>query len=262
MDPLKGWSYHADPLPALDTYARHTLVAQYMYALVGPPGLRLMTPVVVYVELLAAPVALLGSYIGASKLVYTAVALICSLHVGIALTLRNSALLSLVACTAWCLFLPVGAVVVTEPSPRSRTGSTQRVVGMLVSALMIGSMVAGNLWLETISQACDQSVKHIWSTLLHNRWSVKRSCTVSEVSVAVTNPWSPYYSICTIQECLCWSGRVRDLGNRSWYATRRIGSGCLGPTKRSQLELARRRCAVHCDGPARKMALLSLPRRA
>ena len=33
-------------------------------------------------------------------------------------------------------------------------------------------MVAGNLWLETISRACDQSVKHIWSTLLHNRWNV------------------------------------------------------------------------------------------
>lgn len=24
LDPLQGWSYHADPLPALDTYTRHT----------------------------------------------------------------------------------------------------------------------------------------------------------------------------------------------------------------------------------------------
>lgn len=24
-DPLQGWTYHADPLPALDTYARHTV---------------------------------------------------------------------------------------------------------------------------------------------------------------------------------------------------------------------------------------------
>jgi hypothetical protein len=24
MDPMEGWSYHADPLPALDTYTRHT----------------------------------------------------------------------------------------------------------------------------------------------------------------------------------------------------------------------------------------------
>lgn len=28
MDPLRGWSYWADPLPALDTYARHTLVGK------------------------------------------------------------------------------------------------------------------------------------------------------------------------------------------------------------------------------------------
>jgi hypothetical protein len=29
-------------------------------------------------------------------------------------------------------------------------------------------MLAGNLWLETVSQAFDQSVKHIGSPLLHN----------------------------------------------------------------------------------------------
>jgi hypothetical protein len=172
MDPLKGWSYNADPLPALDTYARHTVTAQYMYALIGPPGLRLMTPVVVYIELLAAPVALVGSYLGSSTLIYTAVSLICSLHVGIALTLRNSALLSLVASAAWCIFLPVGASTAEPLSKASQTVSVQRVLGALLSIMLIGSMVAGNLWLETISQACDQSVKHIWSTLLHNRWNV------------------------------------------------------------------------------------------
>jgi hypothetical protein len=169
MDPLKGWSYYADPLPALDTYARHTVTAQYMYALLGPPGLRVMTPIVVYIELLAAPLALLGAYMGSSAIVYTAVSLICSLHVGIALTLRNSSLLSLVACTAWCLFLPIGAPAV---SSRSTKMSTRRMLGTLLSIAMIGSMVVGNVWLETISQACDQSVKHIWSTLLHNRWNV------------------------------------------------------------------------------------------
>ena len=58
----QGWSFHADPLPALDTYARHTLPAQYLYALLGPAGLQWLTPTVVYVELLAAPVALLGLY--------------------------------------------------------------------------------------------------------------------------------------------------------------------------------------------------------
>lgn len=161
-DPLKGWSYGADPLPALDTYARHTVAAQYLYALVGPAGLRLMTPIVVYIELFAAPVALISTYCGIDVITYTAIALICSLHVGIALTLRNSALLSFVACTAWCTFLPLGGV--------STTYSRKR--GVIISLLFIVGLVMGSVWLETISRACDQSVTHIWSTLLHNRWNV------------------------------------------------------------------------------------------
>jgi hypothetical protein len=172
MDPLGGWSYNADPLPALDTYARHTVTAQYLYALLGPPGLRLMTPVVVWVELLAAPVALVGSYLGSPALIYTAVSLICSIHVGIALTLRNSALLSLVACAAWCVFLPLGGSTAEPVSKAKRAVSVRNIFGTILSLALIGAMLAGNLWLETISQACDQSVKHIWSTLLHNRWNV------------------------------------------------------------------------------------------
>jgi hypothetical protein len=162
MDPLGGWSYGADPLPALDTYARHTLPAQYLYAMIGPAGLRLLTPLVVYSELLAAPVALLGAYFGYRTVTALAVSLICSLHVGIALTLRNSALLSFVACTAWCTFLPVGGTERARPHRREA----------LVSMLCIGCMILGSLWLETMSQACDQSVQHIWSTFLHNRWNV------------------------------------------------------------------------------------------
>ena len=165
-DPLGGWSYNADPIPALDSYARHTLTAQYLYALLGPPGLRALTPTVVWVELLAAPLALLGNLLQSRGLVYTAVGLICSLHIGIALTLRNSALLSFVACSAWCVFLPIGKNVNFR---RSKSPSRTNVI---VSGLLIVSIVAGNFWLETISRACDQSVKHIWSTLLHNRWNV------------------------------------------------------------------------------------------
>jgi hypothetical protein len=166
MDPLKGWSFGADPLPALDTYARHTLPAQYLYALIGPSGLRLMTPTVVYVELLAAPVALLGAYLGRAWITNLAVFLICSLHVGIALTLRNAALLSFVACSVWCALLPLGG----STNPRRLVPGHWG--GRLVSIVCIGAMIMGSLWLETISQACDQSVKHIWSTLLHNRWNV------------------------------------------------------------------------------------------
>ena len=165
-DPLGGWGYDADPLPALDTYARHTLAAQYLYALLGPPGLRALTPVVVWVELLAAPAVLFGSLVGSSLLIYLAVALICSLHVGIALTLRNAALLSLVACVPWAALLPIGW---RDTTAKVHTSGR---FNAFISFFCIGMMVAGCLWLETISQACDQSVKHIWSTLLHNRWNV------------------------------------------------------------------------------------------
>ena len=58
MQPL----YNA--LPALDTYVRHTTVARYMYGLLGPAGLKYMTPTVPYVEMFCTPIALLGSYLG------------------------------------------------------------------------------------------------------------------------------------------------------------------------------------------------------
>lgn len=137
-----------------------------MYALLGPQGLRVMTPTVVWVELLAAPCALLGSFLGRRGLIWTSVGLIWSLHIGIALTLRNAALLSFVACVAWFAFLPVGwERTMSKAAPSSKLWN-------LVSIVLIGSMIVGNVWLDTLSRACDQSTKHIWSTLLHNRWNV------------------------------------------------------------------------------------------
>lgn len=166
LDPQKGWSFYADPLPALDTYARHTLPAQYLYALLGSYGLRCLTPIVVYIELAAAPLALAGQFLHLRTVISVAIGLIISLHIGIAMTLRNSTLLSLVACVAWVPLLPIVS--------QSSIGSVQTPsLGHSISSiLVIGGMVTGCLWLETISQGCDQSVKHIWSTLLHNRWNV------------------------------------------------------------------------------------------
>ncbi|GKY92796.1 hypothetical protein MPSEU_000249300 [Mayamaea pseudoterrestris] len=165
MDPLGGWTYGADPLPALDTYARHTLPAQYLYALVGPHGLRVMTPVVVWVELLATPVAMLGLHRSWMWMVYLAVTMIVSMHVGIALCLRNSTLLSLVACAPWCLFLPPAS---DSFICLSRSVATK--VWYAVSIICLLIMAAGNVWLY--SDTCQQSVKHIWSTVFHNRWNV------------------------------------------------------------------------------------------
>jgi hypothetical protein len=165
MDPLGGWTYHADPLPALDTYARHTTGARYLYALLTPAGLRLLTPTVVYVELLSTPLALLASYMGNGTLVYTAIGLICSLHIGIAITLRNTVLLSLVACCPCFVFLPIGWNRVTEVKIQKRTW-------FAVSFILILALLGGSVWFELFAESCDQSVKHVWGTLLHNRWNV------------------------------------------------------------------------------------------
>jgi hypothetical protein len=181
-DPLGGWSLWADPLPALDTYARHTVAARYLYALLTPLGLRIMTPLVVYVELFVCPVTLGASYFGYKKVVLYSIALVCSLHIGIAFTVRNTILLSSVACAAWCVFLPPLLTTTTMQSDRVVSSNHTNVhkpqekdnVGSLsmFSKMVIFSMMIGSFWFEVMSNECNQSMKHIWSTLLHNRWNV------------------------------------------------------------------------------------------
>lgn len=181
LDPKHGWTYHADPLPALDTYARHTLPAQYLYAMLGPEGLRWLTPAVVWVEILCAPLAFLGSFLGSAALVNFAIGLVCQMHLGISLTIRNSVLLSYVACSAWCIFLPVGwydqrAEVTTRTWKENRRNPASRVYSQLQSVLtfvFVVGMVGGNIWFETIGTDCSAtSLRKIWSTLLQNRWNV------------------------------------------------------------------------------------------
>ena len=147
-----------------------------MYALLGPTGLRLMTPTVVYVELLAAPVTLIGSYLGNRNIVLSAIGIICSLHAGISLTVRNTFLLSSVACCAWTVFLPpmmesVNQTVEKSVETKHKSTSFPWIKSFL-SAFIILSIISGSLWFEIISEECNQSMKHVWSTLLHNRWNV------------------------------------------------------------------------------------------
>eukprot|EP01082_Thalassiosira_pseudonana_P008847 g7692.t1 g7692 contig26:65946-67854(-) len=182
-DPLMGWTLNAQPLPALDTYVRHTVVARYMYGILGSGGLRLMTPTVVYAEMLCVPVTLIGSYLGIKKVVYGSVVLVCFLHIGIALTMRNTVLLSSVACCAWCIFLPEGVgidigltskVKQSTSTANDNAGETKQSVLKThgLSGILIAAFVSGSVWFETMSDQCNQSHKHIWSTLLHNRWNV------------------------------------------------------------------------------------------
>jgi len=152
----------------------------------GPTGLRYLTPTVVYAEMFCAPMALLGSYMGRKGVVYGVVAMMCSIHLGIAATMRNTVLLSSVACVAWCIFLPLGVGADLGLSSSSSSPSSAKVgedgeksdngrsffKKHGVSALIIGTFISGSVWFETMSAQCNQSMEHIWSTLLHNRWNV------------------------------------------------------------------------------------------
>lgn len=80
-DPMHGWTLNA-PISALDTYVRHTVGARFMYGLLGPTGLRYMTPTVVYAEMFCAPAALYGSVIGSKAMVYSVIILMCLMHIG------------------------------------------------------------------------------------------------------------------------------------------------------------------------------------
>jgi hypothetical protein len=171
LDPQQGWSYHADPLPALDTYTRHTVGAQYIYGILGPQGLRVMTPLVVYIEILSAPVAFLAGFLGHASLLNFAIGMICQLHVGISMAIRNAVLLSFAACSVWCVFLPVGWKEAAKA--KKRPTSTKSSIGLVISTLLVGGMIGANIWFETIGTDCSTgSLRKIWSTLLQNRWNV------------------------------------------------------------------------------------------
>jgi hypothetical protein len=197
IDVKHGWTYHADPLPALDTYARHTLPAQYLYTILGPDGLRLLTPIVVYVEIFCAPIVLIGSYFNKTNIVNVAIFIVCSMHIGISFTIRNSNLLSYIACSVWILFLPLEnfvakttttmdggedlseATTTTSMTSATTTSSSKsnpslyNKIGSLVTLLLVSGMVGGNIWFETIGLDCStESLRLIWSTLLQNRWNV------------------------------------------------------------------------------------------
>ena len=130
-----------------------------------------MTPLVVYVELLCTPVALLASFLGSDSLLNFAIGMICQLHIGISISIRNAVLLSFVACSVWCVFLPVGwkDAAKAKKQPRATTSN----LGHVISTLLVGGMIGGNIWFETIGTDCTtDSLRKIWSTLLHNRWNV------------------------------------------------------------------------------------------
>jgi hypothetical protein len=101
-DPAGAWSLSA-PVAALDTYMRHTPAARLAHALLGGDGLRIAGAGAVAVELFAAPLALCAAPSVRWRRLAAAAGI--SLHLGIALTMRNTVILSLAAIGMWLPFL-------------------------------------------------------------------------------------------------------------------------------------------------------------
>ena len=119
LDPAHAWSLSA-PVAALDTYMRHTAAAQAARRLLGGMGLRMGGVATVAIEVLAPTLAFLSPGQSARRLL---ILLVCGMHVGIALCMRNTVLLSSAACIAWIPFLDGPLSPRDRSLPESEGGS-------------------------------------------------------------------------------------------------------------------------------------------
>ena len=165
-DPFRGWT--ASPaegrLPALDSYTRHTYGARVMYTLLGSEGLKYMTPLVAWAEVVLAPMAVLASLTGYKRMQAACVLALMGLHIGIALTLNNTVLLGGVACSALCLLLP--------SSPVERRYDKGRRISIASTIAVLTIIAACSLYeLSPLAVNCSQDTSII-PFLLNNRWNV------------------------------------------------------------------------------------------
>ena len=77
----------------------------------------------------------------------------------------------------WCVFLPrfegdLDNRDVINRKEKIYSTNEKRRKKFLKQSLFVLPIVCGSIWFETMSEECNQSMKHIWSVLLHNRWNV------------------------------------------------------------------------------------------
>ncbi len=158
-DPDGGWTMSPSNgiLPALDTYCRHTPVARLMYTALGPGGLGVLTPLVAYAELLAAPISVISGILNLPTLQYVSAIFLQLLHIGIGLTVVNSIELSLAACTL--LFY-------LYPQPRANNKSTLTIIIWMYLLLTVIHEVDN---LKTTTSCSPTSPGPVY---LSNRWNV------------------------------------------------------------------------------------------
>lgn len=180
-DPSLGWTSSPSDgvIPALDSYTRHTYFARLTYTMVGGGGLRFMTPVVVWVEILGVPIAVLmevlGNYVvnDFSKRGYKivrgvrigATVTVQLLHLGIGLCVRNSFTLSLTAISTLFLLYPP----LTPISPPQT--STIRKSGYLPLLTLLTFYAFSLYYNLNLVTTCSQTTS-VMPTMFFNRWNV------------------------------------------------------------------------------------------
>lgn len=184
-DPAGAWGVGA-PVAALDTYLRHTPAARLARRLLGAAGLRYAGAATAWAETLLAPIALVA---GGWRLRRACVCGAIALHVGIALTVRNTELLSLAAIAAWLPWLEGPPPPQPEEKPKEKdkekpSKSSQRppppkaaprnpLSSVLVAAL--GGASALHQYRGGGAPSCGANAppgELLVASLLHNRWNV------------------------------------------------------------------------------------------
>jgi len=189
FDPGRTWSLDA-PVAALDTYFRHTPVARLLHRVLGGSGLRLAGTIAVAIELLAAPLMLLAPTRSLRRL---GIAVAVLLHLGIALTMRNTTILSFAAVAMWLPFLdgpatngpscsakPIRGVEAHCDDPKwlgerscEPTCAPIRSLSSITVALFMGSAM-WHQWHHRDGPGCGGRAPPgvVHRAILHNRWNV------------------------------------------------------------------------------------------
>jgi len=202
-DPNNGWGFTPaeGTIPALDTYARHTTFAQILYTLLGPGGLRWMTPIVLYTELII-PFLTIGAWLlNWRRVCNVGVMTMISLHVGIGLSMRNAGSLSAVAAAVWLPFLMISPAK-KNLQLRGRSSTWRSLVVILAAMFFVtGSYYTSYVMPPSVCLSSQTSGKSPLTSIFHNRWNV---FTGSETHVT----WE-------IAPGMYNDGRVRDIWSQT-----------------------------------------------
>lgn len=174
-DPNDGWGFSpvGSTLPALDTYCRHTLPARLLYTLLGPTGMAILTPIVLYTEILVPPLTIATWYMGWGRCCNTGVALMIALHLGIGLSMRNAGSLSAVASVVWLPFYIARTPPHTHPAKDNKKGGCA--ITILATLIFILASIYTSFIMDPASCNAAASSNHSKSpltTIFHNRWNV------------------------------------------------------------------------------------------